>query len=192
MDIQQLFIKANNALQSKMEQARPEQLEMVLPDDFTWAAGQKLRQVMNVCAFENACVPDVLAGKPLAGTNAELSEDLLRDDPQGNYARFTEQANRAVESESDMDKIVHISYGDFPARDYLRDISIQRSMSAFDVARVLGNDTKLPDDLVQGLWDITLPMADLLRDMGVFKAKIEVPEDASLQDQLMGLTGRQP
>ena len=40
--------------------------------------------------------------------------------------------------------------------------------------------------------EIIVPIADMLRDFGVFRPKIEVPDNAPLQDKLLGLTGRQP
>jgi len=42
------------------------------------------------------------------------------------------------------------------------------------------------------MWNEFLPEAESWRKMGVFGPKVEVPEDAPLQDKLFGLTGRQP
>jgi uncharacterized protein (TIGR03086 family) len=125
-------------------------------------------------------------------TNLEFAGDLLGDDPRGNYRMYSEAANQAAESLDDPDRMVHISYGDFPASQYLQDITIQRGFSACDIARFIGADATLADDLGQGLWDITEPAADYLREIGVFRPKVQVPEDAPLQDRLLGLTGRQP
>jgi len=63
---------------------------------------------------------------------------------------------------------------------------------ACDIARFIGADTTLPDDLVRGLWDWIAPEAEKWRQMGVFGAAVDVPEDAPLQDRLLGLTGWQP
>ncbi len=46
--------------------------------------------------------------------------------------------------------------------------------------------------MVQGLWDQISPEADTWRAMGVFGAAVPVPENAPLQDRLLGLTGRRP
>jgi len=50
----------------------------------------------------------------------------------------------------------------------------------------------LPPELVQGLWDEVSPNAEEWRTIGVFGPAIEVPDDASLMDRLLGLTGRDP
>jgi hypothetical protein len=62
----------------------------------------------------------------------------------------------------------------------------------FDISRFIGADTTMPGDLVQGLWDEIAPDAELWRQMGVFGPAVQVPETASLQDRLLGLTGRRP
>ena len=50
----------------------------------------------------------------------------------------------------------------------------------------------MPPTLVQGLWEELSPQAEEWREMGVYGPKVEVPDDAPLQDRLLGLTGRQP
>ncbi len=47
-------------------------------------------------------------------------------------------------------------------------------------------------ELVQGLWDEIAPDAEEWRKIGVYGPRVEVPDDAPLQDRLLGLTGRQP
>ena len=57
---------------------------------------------------------------------------------------------------------------------------------------MIGGDTTLPEPLVQGVWDEINPHAEEWRAIGVFPAAISVPDDAPLQDRLLGLTGRRP
>ena len=89
-------------------------------------------------------------------------------------------------------KISHCSFGDFSAREYFWQINGFRALRANDIARVIGVDPTLPDDLVQGIWDEISPHAEEWRSYGVFSPKVEVAADASLQEKLLGLTGRQP
>ena len=67
-----------------------------------------------------------------------------------------------------------------------------RGLRARDIAKVIGVDPNLPDELVQGLWDEISPQAEQWRKIGVFPAAVQVPEDAQLLDRLLGLTGRDP
>ena len=87
---------------------------------------------------------------------------------------------------------MHLSYGDFPARVYLKHITSFRGLRVYDIAKFIGANTTLPPDLVQGLWDEIEPHAEDWRKMGVYGPAVEVPEDAPLQDRLLGLTGRRP
>lgn len=96
MNAQELFIKANQALDNVIGQVEEEQMELTLPDDVSWRPNQTLRQAMNILAYENQCVPEVLAGKDDLETNVEFSGDLLGDDPQGNYRRYSDIANQAA------------------------------------------------------------------------------------------------
>ena len=56
----------------------------------------------------------------------------------------------------------------------------------------VGLDDTLDPELVRAMWDAFLPQAENWRAMGVFGPRVEVPEDAPLQERLLGLTGRQP
>jgi len=57
---------------------------------------------------------------------------------------------------------------------------------------MIGADTRLPDALVQGMWDEFVPDIETWRSMGVFAAAVPVRDDAALQDRLLGLVGRDP
>jgi hypothetical protein len=67
-----------------------------------------------------------------------------------------------------------------------------RGLRAHDIAGVIGVDTTLPADLVQGLWDELSPVADEWRELGAFPPRVDMPGDAPHQDRLLGLTGRDP
>ncbi|MDQ3655133.1 MAG: hypothetical protein M3457_08650, partial [Chloroflexota bacterium] len=183
---------ANKLLTAVVNQVTTGQMDQVIPDELSWRKGITLRDAMNVGAYENKCVPEVLAGAGKLPSNDEFMEDLLGDDPLGNYNRYSTVANTAALELDDPDRTVHISYGDFPARDYLRDITINRSLGAHDIATFIGVDARFSDELTQGMWDAISPIAEYLRDIGVFGPRIEVAEDAPLQERLLGLTGRRP
>ncbi len=87
---------------------------------------------------------------------------------------------------------MHLSYGDFPAAEYLRHCTSFRGFRVFDIARWIGARTELPPDLVQGMWDVLGPDMEAWRALGVYQAAVPVPDDAPLQDRLLGLSGRDP
>ena len=62
----------------------------------------------------------------------------------------------------------------------------------WDLARAIGADEQLDPELVDFACDFLGPQVDGWRSAGVFAAQVDVPAGASRQDQLLGLTGRQP
>ena len=118
--------------------------------------------------------------------------DLLGEDPHGSFSVIVEMACAAASEFDDLDRIVHCSFGDFPARHYFWQINQFRALRAHDIAKVIGADPTLPDELVQGIWEEVAPNAEEWRAIGIFPAAIAVPEDAPLQARLLALTGREP
>jgi len=194
----EVFIKAEHALANVVNQISDDQWAMVMPPEFAMRAPDRkvtLREIINYHAYDDAWVPDMLAGRTMDEVGSDAFKgDLLGDNPKGNFAKIVAQACAAAIAltDAELDRTVHCSFGDFPAREYLWQITLFRSMRAHDIAKVIGADTTLPDDVVQGVWDQISPHAEEWRKIGVFGPKVEVSEDASLQDKLLGLTGRQP
>lgn len=191
----EVFILADHALQKVVDQIKDEQWGMEMPSTFLRRGQEKvtLREIINYHAQDDAWVPDMLAGKTMDEVGQDTyAGDLLADDPKANFAKYVESACAAAQGFNALDRTVHCSFGDYKASDYFAQINYFRGLRAHDIAKAIGADSKLPDDLVQGLWDELSPHAEEWRVIGVFKAKVEVPEDASLQDKLLGLVGRQP
>jgi uncharacterized protein (TIGR03086 family) len=195
MNEQDLFILADTTLLGIVNQIRSDQWSMTMPPEFpTWDpnATMTLREVVNYHAYDDAWVPDTLAGKTIEEVGSAHDGDLLGDDPKGSFARYVDAAVAAVRDLDDLDRPVHLSYGDFSAREYLWHITSFRGLRVHDIAKAIGVDSTLPSDLTQGLWGQIAPHAEEWRAMGVFGPKVDVPESAPLQDRLLGLTGRQP
>ena len=192
MTEQEVFILADQSLKEVVDQIRDDQWDLVVPDDMTRRPGVTLRETINYHAYDDAWVPDVLAGRTIDEVGGKYDGDLLDDHPKLNFASIVETAMLAVEGFGDLERTVHLSYGDFSARDYLKHITSFRGLRVYDIAKFIGASTAMPPDLVQGLWDEIAPDAEAWRAMGVFGAVVPVPEDAPLQDRLLGLTGRQP
>jgi hypothetical protein len=95
-------------------------------------------------------------------------------------------------SASDLDAVAHLSFGDYPVREYFWQINSFRALRAHDIAKALGLEVDVEPELIQGVWDEVSPHAEEWRTIGVFPAAVPVPEEAPLLDRLLGLTGRQP
>ncbi len=194
MSEQDVFILSERTLADTIDRIRDDQWDQRQPEWFRTGRQDDLtlREIVNYHAYDSAWVPRVLSGGTIAEAGDAFSGDLLGNDPKGSYRRYSEVAIEAAEELRDPDRVVHLSYGDFPAREYLKHITSFRGFRAYDIAKWIGATTELPPDLVQGLWDELVPEVEAWRQMGVFGPEVPVPEDAPLQDRLLGLVGRDP
>src|SRR5215472_17729152 len=191
---QAVFVLSERALCNVIDQIQDQKWDQITPDWFQTGRQGKptLRAIINYHAYDSAWVPDVLAGKTMAEVGSTYDGDLLGNDPKGSYRRYSERAIAAALQLQDPEQVVHLSYGDFPAREYFKHITSFRGFRAYDIARWIGIDTTLAPELVQGLWDELLPEIDVWRQIGVFGPPVAVPDDAPLQDRLLGMVGRDP
>lgn len=192
---QEVFILADRALNDVVGQIKDDQWDMPMPAEYL-TSGQEsasLRDVVNAHAYDDAWVPDMLAGNTMDSVGEDKWRgDLLGDNPRANFAILVDTACNAVQDFDDLDTVVHTSFGEYPAREYLWQITSYRGLRAYDLAVLLELEPDLSDDLVSGLWEQLEPVADEWRQYGVFGGRVRVAEDAPLLDRLLGLTGRQP
>ncbi|MFI5282510.1 MAG: TIGR03086 family protein [Candidatus Dormibacterales bacterium] len=192
----EVFLLADHALNDVVAQIRDEQWSMEMPASFATRASDHrptLREIINYHAYDDAWVPDMLAGRTMAEVGVDrFKGDLLGDEPKLRFAEIVDKACAAAKALDDLERTVHCSFGDFPARGYLWQTNMFRGLPAHDIAKVIGIDFDMPDALVQGIWEEISPQAEKWRAIGIFPKAVPVPEDAPLLDRLLGLTGRNP
>jgi uncharacterized protein (TIGR03086 family) len=193
---QDVFVLADRELDRVIGEIADEQWEIVLPESFRTRRldhAPTLREIVNYHAYDDAWVPDMLAGRTIAAARADKFDgDLLGEDPASAFTAIVELACAAAQVCDDLDATIHCSFGDYRAREYFWQINQFRALRAHDIAKVIGADPTLPDELVQGIWDELAPHIEEWRKIGVFGPAVAVPEDAPLQDRLLGITGREP
>ena len=196
MDTQRTCIEAVQAVKHVVAHVRDDQWNMSLPADFPMTdrtSTMRLRDVINRVAYDMAWVPDMLSGKTMEEVgNEKFRGNVLGDDPKTAFAAIAEAALTAIHELDALDRTVRCSYAEYPAHSYFNDIASYYGMSAYDIAGVIGIDPTLSPDLVEGLWEQILPVAEEWRAMGILAPKIDVPDDADLHTRLLGLIGRQP
>lgn len=196
------FIRADRVLADVVRRIPPGLMTESLPADYPTQDDRvyTYREMLNYQAYDEAWIPDMMAGRTVdeVGEHAHggpLDDDLLGSDPIGSFGDLVERSVEAVRAldEADLDsRSVHYTYGDYPLREALWHAIVFRTTRAFDFSRAIGADTTLPDDLVAAVWAIVEPNAEEWRSMGVFGPAVEIDAHAPLQDLLMALTGRQP
>jgi uncharacterized protein (TIGR03086 family) len=192
----QVYELALRTMTAVLKQVRPDQWDMPLPASFARrdaTAVPTLREVVNYHAYNDAWAPDMLSGRTMTEVGIDkYSGDLLGDDPARSYAAIADEAARAALELDDLDRIVHCSFGDFKAREYLWQANYFAGVRAHDIGRAVGVDPRMPPELVEGLWEELSPNAVAWRAMGVFPPEVPVPADAPMLDRLLGMTGRDP
>ena len=191
-----VFRLADRALARVVAQIAPDQWEIILPASFTTRVRPEppsLRTLINYHAYDDAWVPDVLAGLTMdqAGSG-KFDGDLLGEDAVASFEAIVDRACAAAAEVTDLNAVAHLSFGDYTVREYFWQINQFRALRAYDIARVIGVNPDLPAELVQGLWEEMVPNAEEWRTIGVFPAAVPVPDDAPLLHRLLGLTGRSP
>ena len=191
-----VFELADRALERVVAQIRADQWDMQMPASFATRLTDHvpvLREVISYHAYDDAWVPDMLAGATMAEVGVDAFKgDLLGDDPTASFSAIVDKAVAAARDFAAPERTVHCSFGDFTAQQYLWQANSFRGLRAHDIAVAIGVDPALPAELVQGLWDELGPVADQWRTYGVFGAAVPVPADATLMQRLLGLTGRDP
>lgn len=189
MNEQDLFLMSDAALREVIDMLDANQLSLAAPADWSQKPDSTLRDVLAYHAFDEAWVPDVLAGRTIDEVGTRHDGDLLGTDPIGNYDDINDTATEIVAGDLDLDGIVHLSYGDYPVRDFLVHSSTYRAFQAWSIAKFIGLDYSLPDVLVDGLWEIVGPEIDGFRAMGVFPAEVTVPENSDAHTRLLARVG---
>jgi len=194
MNEPEVFVLADRTLDAVIAQIRDDQWAREMPIEFMRRGGDHvptLREIVNYHAYDDAWVPDMLAGRTMDEAGRERFDgDLLGAEPKAAFSALVDVACAAAESLDDLDGVVHCSFGDYPTRHYFWQITMFRGLRAHDIAQVIGVEHGMSDELVQGIWDEISPHAEEWRTIGVFPARVEVPAGAPLLDQLLGLTGR--
>src|SRR5229473_2001373 len=126
MTEQEIFVLADRTLNGVVAKITDDQWDMRMPANFARRAGGEpptLRRIVNYHAYDDAWVPDMLAGKTMDAVGRDKHKgDLLRDEPKRAFAAI-DRACAAARDLDDLDRTVHTSFGDFPAREYLMQIT---------------------------------------------------------------------
>ena len=101
-------------------------------------------------------------------------------------------AQAAAWSEADPESMVTLSYDTVPVHEYLREQVSDVAIHSWDLARAVGADETLDEELVAAVWTVFEPQRDTLAASGLYAAPVPLPEDAPLQWKLLALTGRDP
>jgi uncharacterized protein (TIGR03086 family) len=153
-------------------------------------AGWDVRTLVNHVVSGNLWVPELVGGKTIEEVGDRLDGDVLGDDPLAAYDASAELAAEAFKVDGAMERPVAVSYGPVPGEVYCGHRFIDVLIHGWDVAESTGQDTNLPEELVQACWEVVEPQLSELGGSGAYGTQVELPEGADLQTKLLAALGR--
>jgi uncharacterized protein (TIGR03086 family) len=150
-----------------------------------------VRALVNHLVNEDKWTAPLISGKTVEEVGDAFDGDLLGDDPQSAWNGAAAEARSAVDGVADdLDRLVHVSWGQIPASEYIQQLWIDHLIHAWDLARGIGGDEKLDPELVEICYQGAAPQEEFLKSTGAFGGKVEPPPGADLQTKLLAVFGR--
>jgi hypothetical protein len=193
MDARELFLLSDAALRSVVDTLTPADLEREAPAE--WSAGHRsasplLRDIVLRHAYDEAWIPDLLAGRTIDEVGDRWKAVLESDDPIGTYDALHDEATAAM-SAPDLDQgmTLHFSYGDYPFSEGILHPTSYRAFQSWQIARLVGSPFHLSPELIAGLNELLLPTVPVLRGYGAFPPEQQPPAAADDETRLLCAVG---
>jgi uncharacterized protein (TIGR03086 family) len=180
-----MFRRAVAEFDARVRQVGDHQWQAATPDE-DWS----VRELVSHVVGEDLWAPPLLDGATIAEVGDRFDGDVLGADPKEAWAAASAGAVRAVEDDGAMDRIVHLSFGDFPGREYAFQLFADHLIHAWDLARGIGADERLDAGLVASCASWFDAVEEAYRGAGAIAARPAVPNDADAQTVLLARFGR--
>ena len=163
--------------------------------DGQWDAGTpntewNVRDLVSHVLSENLWAPPLFAGSTIGEVGDRFDGDVLGPDPQASWRQASTHALAAADEPGAMDRTVHLSFGDFPGREYAMQLFADHLIHAWDLARAIGADERLDAELVDACATWFAAMEDAYRSAGAVAGRPPVPDGADAQTRLLAMFGR--
>jgi uncharacterized protein (TIGR03086 family) len=147
-----------------------------------------VRVLTNHVTVEQLWVPPLVGGSTVAEVGDRLDGDQLGHDPVRTWDAAAAESLQAFRS--GIDGTVMLSSGERPTAEYCWEMTTDALIHSWDLARGIGGPETLDAELVELVYERTLPIAEHLQETGMFAPPVPVPDDADLQTKLLALFGR--
>jgi uncharacterized protein (TIGR03086 family) len=136
---------------------------------------------------EQQWVPWLLSG--LSTNQAKSRLKPLDSDLSYEWHRYSIAATAAWH-DAEPDAPVNLASDTVTTIEYLREQVSDVTIHAWDLARAIGAEEQLDEELIAAVWTVFEPQRDALEASGLFASPVPVADDAPLQSRLLALTGR--
>jgi uncharacterized protein (TIGR03086 family) len=152
--------------------------------------GWTVRELVNHIVTGNYWAAELGAGLSIDDVGDRLDGDVLGTDPLRAYDDSSIVAAAVFRAPGAMEKPCAVSYGPVPGEIYCGHRFIDVLIHGWDVASSTGQDTTLDPELVEACLEVIEPQIDMLTGSGAFGTKLDVPDGAGRQTQLLAVLGR--
>ncbi|MGZ4188517.1 MAG: TIGR03086 family metal-binding protein [Actinomycetota bacterium] len=184
-DLRALFDKASKRYEEAVHQIREDQWHLPTP-----CTEWDVRALMQHLVNEQLWLPPLLEGKTIAEVGDAFDGDNLGDDPVKAWDEAGGAARAAVAALKDLQSTTHLSFGDFPAEEYLNQMVFDLHIHGWDLRTGIGVETQLDDELTAYLMPWAEQAMAAYRAGGATAPPPPVPDDASPHTKILALSGR--
>ena len=184
-ELKELFVRSVGEFDSRVKQIKDDQWELPTP-----CSDWNVRDLVNHLVYEDLWAPPLLEGQTVEQVGDRFEGDVLGEAPVAAWDKASSQTLDAAGQEGALERQVHLSRGPTPAAQYVGELLNDHVIHAWDLARAIGADDNLDQELVEFLYELAKPMEDTLKATGAYGDKVEAPEDADTQTKLLAVMGR--
>ncbi len=156
----------------------------------TPCADWDVRTLVNHVLGEVRWAVPLFEGATVAEVGGRFDGDLLGDDPVARWDAAAREALAAMDDEGAMDRIVHLSFGDFQGRVYSMQLFADLLIHGWDLAVATGQDARLDPELVDACATWFVDWAEGYREFGAVADPLPVGPGADAQERLLAEFGR--
>jgi uncharacterized protein (TIGR03086 family) len=183
MALTEMYRRSVDAFLERVARVRADQWH-----DPTPCADWDVRTLVNHIVYEQRWSVPLFAGATIAEVGDRFEGDLLGPDPLADARDAAEGAVMAATEQG----TVHLSFGDTPAEEYMRQLFADHVIHGWDLAVGIGGDRTLDPAAVHEISVWFADREDGYRSAGAIGPRVEVGPDASEQDRLIAGFGRDP
>jgi uncharacterized protein (TIGR03086 family) len=184
-DVRDLFVKASKNYENAVHQIRDDQWHLPTP-----CTEWDVRALMQHLVNEQLWVRPLLEGMTIAEVGDRFDGDNLGNDPIAAWDAAAEDARDAVQGLKNLQSTTHLSFGDFPAQEYLDQMTFDLHIHGWDLRTGIGAETALDDELTSYL----MPWAEVAmkgyEQAGATAAPPPIPNGSSEHTKILALSGR--
>jgi uncharacterized protein (TIGR03086 family) len=149
-----------------------------------------VRMLVNHVTVEQLWVPALVGGSSVSDVGDRFDGDQLGADPISAWEAAVGAAVAAFAAPEVLAGTVMLSSGERATGEYCWEMTTDALIHSWDLARGIGSDETLDAELVDLVYERTLPVAEHLHETGLFAPPVPVAPDATMQTKLLAIFGR--